>query len=66
MFLCEVNGDVAFVKGAPREILQLCTRILMNDQVVSLTNQMRAEIPAATVYHAGVVTCQAGCGWGWD
>ncbi len=40
----EVNREVAFVKGAPREVLQLCTKILVNDEVVPLTNQLRAEI----------------------
>ncbi|MBI5842747.1 MAG: cation-transporting P-type ATPase [Chloroflexi bacterium] len=40
----EVNREIAFVKGAPREVLQLCTKILFNDKVVPLTNQLRAEI----------------------
>jgi Ca2+-transporting ATPase len=40
----EVNREIAFVKGAPREVLQLCTRILMKGEVVPLTNQLRAEI----------------------
>jgi len=40
----EVNRETAFVKGAPREVLQLCTRILINGYAVPLTNQMRAEI----------------------
>jgi magnesium-transporting ATPase (P-type) len=40
----EVNREIAFVKGAPREVLQLCSRILMNGQVIPLTNQLRAEI----------------------
>jgi magnesium-transporting ATPase (P-type) len=40
----EVNREIAFVKGAPREVLQLCTKILVNDEVVPLTNQLRAEI----------------------
>jgi magnesium-transporting ATPase (P-type) len=38
------NREIAFVKGAPREVLQLCTNILINDEVVPLTNQLRAEI----------------------
>jgi magnesium-transporting ATPase (P-type) len=42
----ELNQEVAFVKGAPREVLQLCTHILIENQVVPLTNQMRAEILA--------------------
>ncbi|MBI3153662.1 MAG: cation-transporting P-type ATPase [Chloroflexi bacterium] len=40
----EVNREIAFVKGAPREVLQLCTRILVNGEVLPLTNQLRAEI----------------------
>jgi Ca2+-transporting ATPase len=40
----EVNREIAFVKGAPREVLQLCTRILVNGEAVPLTNQLRAEI----------------------
>lgn len=43
----EVNCDIAFVKGAPREVLQLCTKILINDEVRPLTNQIRLEILAA-------------------
>jgi magnesium-transporting ATPase (P-type) len=43
----EVNREIAFVKGAPREVLQLCTKILIHDQVVPITNQLRAEILAA-------------------
>jgi potassium/sodium efflux P-type ATPase len=40
----EVNREIAFVKGAPREVLQLCTHILVNREIVPLTNQLRAEI----------------------
>ncbi len=40
----EVNREFAFVKGAPREVLQLCTKILIHSEVVPLTNQLRAEI----------------------
>jgi Ca2+-transporting ATPase len=40
----EVNCEIAFIKGAPREVLQLCTKILVNDVVVPLTNQLRTEI----------------------
>lgn len=42
----DTNGEIAFVKGAPREILQLCTKILINDEVLTLTNELRAEILA--------------------
>jgi magnesium-transporting ATPase (P-type) len=48
----EVNKEIAFVKGAPREVLQLCTKILINDQVVPLPNQLRAEINAANDHYA--------------
>jgi len=40
----EVNREIAFVKGAPREVLQLCTRILIRGEALPLTNQIRAEI----------------------
>ncbi len=40
----EVNREIAFVKGSPREVLQLCTKILINNEAVTLTNQLRAEI----------------------
>ena len=40
----ELNREIAFVKGAPREVLQLCTNILVHGEVVPLTNQLRAEI----------------------
>ena len=39
--------EIAFVKGAPREVLQLCTQIHLNGAVVPLTNELRAEIMAA-------------------
>ena len=38
---------LAFVKGAPREVLQLCTHILVDGAVVELNNTLRAEIMAA-------------------
>lgn len=40
----EVNREIAFVKGSPREVLQLCTKIMINNEAVTLTNQLRAEI----------------------
>ncbi len=40
----EVNHEIAFVKGAPREVLQLCTKILINGEVIPLTSQLRTEI----------------------
>ncbi len=43
----ELQKEIAFVKGAPREVLQLCTSIQLDDQVVPLDNRLRAEIMAA-------------------
>ncbi len=44
----DVNGasgeNIAFVKGAPREVLQLCTHILMDGEVQPLTEEIRQEI----------------------
>jgi magnesium-transporting ATPase (P-type) len=39
--------EIAFVKGAPREILQLCTHILLEDEVQLLEEKQRADILAA-------------------
>ncbi len=39
--------EFAFVKGAPREVLQLCTHIQMEQTIVPLENSLRAEILAA-------------------
>ena len=43
----DINNEIAFIKGAPREVLQLCTRILVNDEVLPLTRELRSEILAA-------------------
>jgi P-type Ca2+ transporter type 2C len=43
----DLNKEVAFVKGAPREVLQLCTHILIHDTVQPLTDEIRGEILAA-------------------
>jgi magnesium-transporting ATPase (P-type) len=43
----DLRGDVAFVKGAPREVLQLCTHILIHGEVRLLTAELRAEVMAA-------------------
>ncbi len=40
----EMNQELAFVKGAPREVLQLCTKVFINSETVPLTNDLRAEI----------------------
>jgi P-type Ca2+ transporter type 2C len=39
--------EIAFVKGAPREVLQLCTHISHNGETIELTDALRAEIMAA-------------------
>ncbi|HZY40704.1 MAG TPA: cation-transporting P-type ATPase, partial [Anaerolineae bacterium] len=41
------TSEVAFVKGAPKEVLQLCTRILINGAVRDLDEATRAAILAA-------------------
>ena len=43
----DTNRELAFIKGAPREVLQLCTKILVNEEVLPLTNELRAEVLAA-------------------
>jgi len=44
--------DVAFVKGAPREVLQLCTCILVDGNVIPLDDALRAEALAANDEYA--------------
>jgi Ca2+-transporting ATPase len=41
------QGRVAYVKGAPKEVLALCTRILWNGQVEPMNGKRQAEIVAA-------------------
>jgi len=48
----EIHEEVAFVKGSPREVLQLCTRIQINSDIVPLDNSLRAEIMAANDEYA--------------
>ncbi|MGZ9222971.1 MAG: cation-translocating P-type ATPase, partial [Anaerolineales bacterium] len=48
----DANREIAFVKGAPREVLQLCTQILIDNQVVPLTTQIRTEILTANDEYA--------------
>lgn len=40
----DVHGETVFVKGAPREVLQLCTHILWNGEVLPLNEAIRSEI----------------------
>ena len=44
--------EVAFIKGGPREILQLCTHILINGSSVPLDEATRAEILASNDEYA--------------
>ena len=44
--------EVAFVKGAPREVLQNCTSLILNGEIVPLTPPLRAEILAANDEYA--------------
>ena len=39
--------QVAFVKGAPREVLQLCTHLRMHGEVIALDDNLRARILSA-------------------
>ena len=48
----DTTGEIAFIKGAPREILQLCTKILIYEEVLPLTNELRAEILAVNDEYA--------------
>ena len=41
------EGRLAWVKGAPREVLQLCTSIQKGGEIVALDEQTRADILAA-------------------
>jgi magnesium-transporting ATPase (P-type) len=41
------HTEIAFVKGSPREILQLCSMVEIDGNIVPLTNELRAEIMAA-------------------
>jgi P-type Ca2+ transporter type 2C len=40
-------GEIAFVKGAPREILQICTSILIDQQILPLDGRRQSETVAA-------------------
>ena len=42
-----MHEEYAFVKGAPREVLQLCTKIEIDNQVIELDNLLRKEVMAA-------------------
>jgi potassium/sodium efflux P-type ATPase len=44
--------DVAFVKGAPKEVLGLCTSILIDGEAVSMTDAWREQILASNDAYA--------------
>ncbi|MCL4560549.1 MAG: cation-transporting P-type ATPase [Chloroflexi bacterium] len=46
------NGEMAFVKGAPREVLQLCTHIQVGGETRPLDPETRVEILAANDQYA--------------
>jgi P-type Ca2+ transporter type 2C len=46
------HEQIAFVKGAPREVLQLCTRIRLNGEECALDTALRAQILAANDEYA--------------
>ncbi|HEY6073810.1 MAG TPA: cation-transporting P-type ATPase, partial [Anaerolineales bacterium] len=46
------EGERAFVKGAPREVLQHCSHVLIHGQPVPLTAELRAEILGANDEYA--------------
>ena len=46
------QGEIVFVKGAPREVLQLCTQVLIGSEVRQLDDTLRAEIMAANDEYA--------------
>ncbi len=50
--LSERGGEVAFVKGAPREVLQLCTTLRLDGQVQPLDAALRGDILAANDHYA--------------
>jgi magnesium-transporting ATPase (P-type) len=43
----EIDREVAFVKGAPREVLQLCSRILVDGETLPISEAIRMEILTA-------------------
>lgn len=48
----ELNEEIAFTKGAPREVLQLCTHIQIHNEVVPLDTAKRAEVLAVNDEYA--------------
>ncbi len=48
----QISNEMAYVKGAPKEVLELCATILMNGQIQPLTDALRAQIIAANDTYA--------------
>ncbi len=46
------TDEVAFIKGAPREVIQLCSHIQINNQILPLDEALRAEALAANDRYA--------------
>jgi magnesium-transporting ATPase (P-type) len=49
---CLDGNEVAFVKGSPKEVLQLCTQIEWEGQIIPLTQALRAQIVAENDVYA--------------
>ena len=43
----ENDKEIAYIKGAPREVLQLCTHLMVEDQICALDEKFRTEILVA-------------------
>jgi P-type Ca2+ transporter type 2C len=39
-------GEIAFIKGAPREVLELCDQAVMGDGICPLDDELRTQILA--------------------
>lgn len=46
IYRCANGREVAFAKGSPKEVLQLCTQIVWHGQVLALTSELRALVMA--------------------
>jgi magnesium-transporting ATPase (P-type) len=48
----EINREIAIVKGAPREVLQLCSSIRVDGEIHQLDESLRAEVLGANDEYA--------------
>ncbi|HEY3289678.1 MAG TPA: HAD-IC family P-type ATPase, partial [Anaerolineae bacterium] len=46
------EGEVAFIKGAPKEVLQLCTQIEIDGEIQPMSGALRAQVMAANDEYA--------------